>query len=184
MQKKFLSTRDICFMAIFATITAICAQISIPGPGGVPFTLQTLAVQLSGVILGAKRGAIAIIVYILLGAVGIPVFANFVGGLGVIAGITGGFIVSFPILAFITGLGNSNMIKLAIAIFLGTLLTFAFGLFWATYILHSQITLYALSATATLVIFPFIISEIIKISIATTIGWQIKTALNKSRLLY
>jgi len=185
MQSKFknLSTRDICFMAIFAAITAVCAQISVPGPGGVPFTLQTLAVQLSGVILGAKRGAAAIVVYVLLGAIGVPVFSNFGGGLGFIAGVSGGFIVSFPILAFITGLGNANIIKLVPAILAGTVVTFAVGLLWAAWLLHGEINFYTLSAAAMLVVVPFIVPEIIKMVVSGTVGLRIKTALIKAELL-
>ena len=103
-----LSTRDLCYIGFFAAIIAICAQITIPQPGGVPFTLQAWAVALSGLILGPKNGTLAVFVYILLGAAGAPVFAGFSGGLGVIMRPTGGFILSFPIMALLAGLGESK----------------------------------------------------------------------------
>ena len=90
-------TLDIVYCGIFATITAILAQISIPLPGGVPLTLQTFAVSLAGILLGSKKGFISILVYVLMGAIGLPVFSGFSAGIGAIVGPTGGFILSFPI---------------------------------------------------------------------------------------
>jgi len=82
--------------ALFAALTAIFSQIMIPLPfTPVPINLALLAVWLCGAVLGAKRGAIAILVYILLGAVGVPVFHGFMGGLGVLAGPTGGYIAGY-----------------------------------------------------------------------------------------
>ncbi len=74
--------RDICYIALFTALIAVLAQISIPLPGGVPLTLQTFAVPLAGLVLGSKRGTIATAVYVLLGAVGVPVFAGFSVGRG------------------------------------------------------------------------------------------------------
>lgn len=90
---------------MFVALTAVMAQISIPLPGSVPFTLQTLAIPLAGVFLGAKRGALCAGVYLLLGAVGAPVFAGFAGGPGIVLGPTGGFLLTFPLMAALAGLG-------------------------------------------------------------------------------
>ena len=98
-------TYDLATMGLMAAVTAIMAQIAIPMPQGVPMTLQTFAVTLAGIILGSKRGAISMLIYLLLGAVGLPVFSGFRGGLGMLVGPTGGFLISFPIMAFIIGLG-------------------------------------------------------------------------------
>jgi len=99
-------------MGVFAAIIAVFAQIIIPLPYGVPITLQTLAIPLAGVVLGSKRGAITALLYVLIGAVGVPVFAGFTGGLGVVFGPTGGFILSFPFLALVAGLGAEKKKKL------------------------------------------------------------------------
>ena len=80
--KHSFSVVDLCYIAMFTTLIAVLAQVSIPLPGGVPLTLQTFAVPLAGLILGAKRGTVSALLYVLLGAVGVPVFANFTGGLG------------------------------------------------------------------------------------------------------
>jgi len=99
-------------MGIFAAIIAVFAQIIIPLPYGVPITLQTLAIPLAGVVLGSRKGAITALLYVLIGAVGVPVFAGFTGGLGVVFGPTGGFILSFPFLALAAGLGAERNKKL------------------------------------------------------------------------
>ena len=86
-------TYDIVYIAVFAVIMAICSWISIPT--AVPFTLQTFGVFVAVGVLGGKRGTLSILVFILLGAIGVPVFAGFSGGIGVLAGTTGGYIIGF-----------------------------------------------------------------------------------------
>lgn len=88
-----MKTRDMALIAAFAAVITVCAWISVPA--AVPFTLQTFAVFLAVGLLGGKRGTIAVAVYILLGAVGVPVFSGFNGGLGALLGITGGYILGF-----------------------------------------------------------------------------------------
>ncbi|ASA77789.1 biotin transporter BioY [Thermococcus sp. 5-4] len=94
--------RDVAFAALFAALTAVGAQISIP-IGPVPITLQVLVVLLSGLILGMRLGFLSQLVYVAMGAVGLPVFANLQGGFAMLYGPTGGYIVAFPIAAFIAG---------------------------------------------------------------------------------
>ena len=98
-----MSASAITRVALMAAVTAAAAQIAIPIPP-VPFTLQVLAVILSGLLLGPRYGALAQAVYVLVGAVGVPVFAEFRGGLGVILGPTGGYLVSYPVAAAVAGL--------------------------------------------------------------------------------
>ena len=74
-------TYDMVYIAVFAVLMAICSWISIPTV--VPFTLQTFGVFLAIGVLGGKRGSLAVLVYILLGAIGVPVFAEFTGGIGI-----------------------------------------------------------------------------------------------------
>ena len=84
------------------------AQISIPMPGGVPMTMQTFAITLAAVVLGAKLSTVSSVIYLLLGAVGVPVLANFSGGFDKFIGPTGGFLISFPLMAFIIGWGATT----------------------------------------------------------------------------
>ena len=103
--KSKFSVRDICYAGLFAAVIAVMAQISIPMPLGVPMTMQTFAITLAAVVLGSKLSAIATLVYLALGAVGVPVLANFSGGFDKFVGPTGGFLISFPLMAYIIGLG-------------------------------------------------------------------------------
>ena len=83
---------NIVMVGVFAAVLAVLSQISFPLPSGIPVTLQTFAVALCGYALGCKRGTLAVLVYIVLGAVGLPVFANFSGGFGSLVGLAGGYI--------------------------------------------------------------------------------------------
>ncbi|MGN0619178.1 MAG: biotin transporter BioY [Ruminiclostridium sp.] len=104
MTEKRIKTIDLVLIALFAAITAVLSQIAIPMPTGVPVTLQTFAVALCGYFLGAGKGAAALGVYLLIGAVGVPVYSGFKGGFQVLLGPTGGFIFGFIIMAFLCGL--------------------------------------------------------------------------------
>lgn len=101
-----IDNRQLVRIALMAAVLAVAAQISIPMPAGVPITLQTFAVALCGYLLGAKAGLAAAGVYLLLGAVGVPVFASFSGGFQKLVGMTGGFLWGFLAMAFLCGLGN------------------------------------------------------------------------------
>ncbi|MDK2870188.1 MAG: biotin transport system substrate-specific component [Pyrococcus sp.] len=97
-----MKAREIVLSGVFAALTAVGAQISVP-LGPVPFTFQVLMVFLSGLVLGAKLGTLSQVIYLLLGALGLPVFARFSGGIIHIYGPTGGYLLAFPIAAFISG---------------------------------------------------------------------------------
>ena len=97
--------KNIVLTSVITALTAVLSQIAIPVPSGVPITLQTFAVSLSGYLLGLKYGVISTFIYISLGAIGIPVFSNFSGGIHFIfASPTGGFIIGFLFLSFFCGL--------------------------------------------------------------------------------
>ena len=90
--------------AMMTAVTAVCAVISVPLPfSPVPVSLATLAVLLSGGVLGAKYGATSQAIYLLLGAVGVPIFHSFTGGLGILVGPTGGFLVGYILMAAVFG---------------------------------------------------------------------------------
>ena len=97
--------RDIALVAAFAALISASAYVgAIPvGSAGVPITLQTLTVMLAGCILGPLRGFSAVTLYLALGAVGLPVFAEHSSGIGVFTGISGGYLLSFPVAALLGG---------------------------------------------------------------------------------
>ena len=98
-----MKTRDMAYISISAALIALCAWLSVPA--AIPFTMQTFAVFAAAGTLGARRGAAALGLYILLGALGLPVFSGFQGGVGALLGATGGYIVGFLPAAAIAGLG-------------------------------------------------------------------------------
>ena len=102
-QDNRLMLRNMIYTAMFAALTAVCSQIQLP-IGAVPFTLQTMGIFIAAGLLGAKKGTLSVGIYILLGAVGIPVFAGFSGGLGIIAGPTGGYIIGYIVCAAVSAL--------------------------------------------------------------------------------
>ncbi|MGL5329404.1 MAG: biotin transporter BioY [Peptostreptococcaceae bacterium] len=171
-----MSTKNLIICSLFASITSILAQISIPFPGGVPLTMQTLAVLLTGVILGSKKGFISQCIYILLGTIGMPVFANFSGGIQSIIGPTGGFILSFPIMAFIIGFiceRYNNKFIIFGAMVIGCIVNYIAGT-----IQFSIVTNLPIIASFLRCVAPFILMDIIKITLSTIIG--IKLTQNKS----
>lgn len=92
-------------VALMTAVVAVAAQLSVPLPfTPVPFTMGVLAVILSGLMLGPRYGALSLTIYLLMGAAGVPVFANFSGGLGHLVGPTGGYLISYPFAAAIAGL--------------------------------------------------------------------------------
>ena len=108
IERLVLKASTITRVALMAAVTAVAAQISIP-LFPVPFTLQVLAVILSGLLLGVRHGALAQAVYVLVGAVGMPVFTGFTGGLGHIFGPTGGYLISYPIAAAVAGIAAETV---------------------------------------------------------------------------
>ena len=101
---KRLSIKNMTLAALFAAVITVCSQISIPMPSGVPITLQTFAIALCGYVLGWQLSLVSVAVWMLLGAAGVPVFSNFHGGIGVLLGMTGGFIFGFLPFAALCGL--------------------------------------------------------------------------------
>ena len=164
---------NIVMVGVFAAVLAVLSQISFPLPSGIPVTLQTFAVALCGYALGCKRGTLAVLVYIVLGAVGLPVFANFSGGFDKFVGPTGGFLISFPLMAYIIGLGveHRDAFKGAFvtAVVVGTLVNYVVGVALFVVVAHSTIAV-GISAC----VLPFIPTAIIKAVLACAIGLNLR----------
>ncbi|WP_180960213.1 biotin transporter BioY [Neobacillus cucumis] len=132
-----LRALDLTMAAMFIALMAIGANISTIAPflhvGGVPITLQTFFAILAGAILGSRLGAIAMIGYMLVGIVGVPVFADFTGGLSIIIKPTFGFILSYILTAFIIGKmveRNKSLSMFIIAALIGMAVNYLFGTNW------------------------------------------------------
>lgn len=102
--RRGFTTKELVLGGMFAALLAAISQISLPMPTGMPITVQVFGVALIGVVLGWRLGLLAAVTYVLIGAVGLPVFANFRGGMGSLVGLTGGYIWSWPIMAALSGI--------------------------------------------------------------------------------
>jgi len=166
-----LSSREIVISGMFAALTAILSQISLPLPSGIPLTLQTFAVALTGYTLSHRLATAAISIYIIIGSWGIPVFSGFRGGLSVLAGPTGGFIIGFVFTAFFCGLGAVRSRKTA-AMLLGTagvLLCHLTGALHFT--AQSELSF---SKTLMTINLPYLVKDIACIVIACKMGMTIR----------
>ena len=168
-QRSAFSVRDICYSGLFAAVIAIMAQISIPMPGGVPMTMQTFAITLAAVVLGAKLSTVSCVIYLLLGAVGVPVLANFSGGFDKFIGPTGGFLISFPLMAFIIGWGADHRHAFRGAYVIGTIANYVVGTVMFCVLMNSSI-----AAGVTACVLPFIPTAVIKAVLATVIGFLVR----------
>lgn len=154
--------------AVMAAVICAVAPFALP-VGPIPITLGTLVMYLAGYVLGGKRAGAAVLVYVLLGAVGVPVFNGFTGGLGVVAGPTGGYIVGFIPLALLSGLAverfpDSRVLQFA-GMILATAVLYALGTAW--YCVQAGKTLgVALGAC----VFPFIPGDLAKMVVALVLG--------------
>lgn len=173
MSSRHLSTRNLILVAMFVALTAIGGQITIPFPL-VPLTLQTLVIMLAGAILGRRLGALSMIVFILLVAVGAPVLAGAQGGPGALLGPTGGYIWSWPLAAYIIGFLSEKkkqprvwhfMLSNAIG---GILIVYLVGAPWLSFVL-------GLGWKETLLtgVLPFIPGDILKTFVAAVIAQSV-----------
>lgn len=171
-----IRTRDIAYIAIFTALMAVCSWISIPT--AIPFTLQTMGIFLAVGLLGGKRGTIAVLAYVLLGAVGAPVFANFSGGAGILMGQTGGYILGFIASALVMWalerfLGG-RLWGLGLSMVLGLLVCYAFGTAWFMVVYPMGGESVTLWTALTWCVFPYVVFDLLKIALALTLTSQLR----------
>ena len=159
---------DAALVTAGALLTAGAAQLAVP-LWPVPITGQTLAVLVVGSTLGATRGALSMVLYAVLGLVGLPVFSDGASGVSVIAGPTGGYIVGFIFAAALTGWlaqrkWDRKILRGVLAFAAGTVVTFAFGLPWLSFALQAN-----LQQTLEWGLYPFIVGGIVKALLAAGI---------------
>ena len=169
-------TLDLAYIAIGAALISICSWISIPT--AVPFTLQTFAVFAVLLLIGGKRGIMSILTYILMGAVGVPVFSGFTGGMGILLGKTGGYILGFLLTGVIyflfTKFLSEKLLVEIVALVLGLLVCYAFGTGWFMYIYMRDTGAVGLATVLSWCVFPFIIPDLVKMAVAFVIAHRVK----------
>ena len=168
-------------IALMAAVICVVGPFTLP-IGPVPITLAPLAILLSVYILGTKKGTIALLIYLLIGAVGVPVFSGFTGGVGKLAGPTGGYLIGYIFFALIAGWFIHRFYDKVVIQFLGMVLAlavlYAFGAAWLAY--SAGMTFGAALAVGVL---PFIVFDLIKIVIAIVLGRAVRNRLLRSGII-
>lgn len=171
------------YIALFGILIGICSWITIPGP--LPFTLQTFGVFLTVSVLGGKRGTIAVLLYIFTGLIGIPVFSGFQGGIGVLLGPTGGYVIGFIfsalIMWFFEALPLRNIFIQGLSLVTALLTCYTFGTLWYLIIFSGQSQGIAIMTAISLCVIPFIIPDIIKIALVLFLSKKLRLILAKSQ---
>ena len=164
-------TKQIAYTGMFTAIIAFMSQLAIPMPSGVPATLQTLAIVITGLILGVKAGTVSVGLYITIGAIGLPVFSAFRSGLGTLFGVTGGFIFGFIPFVIMCGLARNlkNKITAVSLCIAGLLLCHLSGI-----IQFMMVTSTTFTQTALTVSIPYLIKDIVSCILAYIISLQLK----------
>ena len=175
--KKKFKTIDIVYIGLFAALIAVCSWISIPLT--VPITLQTMAICLVAGLLGAKRGTITTVIYILLGLVGVPVFAGFSSGPAALLSPSGGYIIGFIFTALIVGIvsdkAKGKMLPLIISMLIGILVCYVFGTAWFAVVYAKQNeTAATLKTILGWCVIPFLIPDAVKIAVASILTNRLK----------
>lgn len=180
-KRRKVRTLDAAYIAIGAALIAVCSWISIPWT--VPFTMQTFGVFFVLLLLGGIRGMISIVVYILIGLVGVPVFSGFAGGVGVLLGKTGGYILGFVLtgliyMGFVAVLGDKKGIRL-IALVVGLVACYAVGTAWFMYIYLRDVGTIGLVTVLTWCVFPFILPDFVKMALALVVAKRVKPVIKE-----
>lgn len=171
-----MDTRDLTMIAVCTAMMVICSWISIPAT--VPFTMQTFGVFLCVGLLGGRRGTLAVSVYLLLGAVGLPVFSGFTGGIGHLFGATGGYIIGFLFSALvmwlIEHLLGRNLKTLVLSMIAGLITCYAFGTAWFMVVYAKDSGSVGLMTALGWCVFPYVIPDAVKIGLATVITRRVR----------
>ncbi|MCR5482376.1 MAG: biotin transporter BioY [Clostridia bacterium] len=180
-------SRSITAVALMTAVICIVSPFTLP-IGPVPIGFANFIIMLAALLLGAKKGFLSCLIFLLLGFAGLPVFSSFSGGVGVLLGPTGGYIIGYLFLALATGISSqisdSQNSKLRVAVILffgmliGTAILYAFGTVWFTHQSGMSFT-----AALSVAVFPFIPGDLIKIVLVLTLGRNIKTRLQGAGLL-
>ena len=174
--KPSWSARALTEVALSAALLVVCSLISIPA--AVPFTLQTFGVFVILIILGGKKGSLGILLFILLGLIGLPVFSGGRGGPAALFGPTGGYILGFLLTCLCyflyERLRRESLLLQTIGLLTGLALCYAFGTAWFIRVYTAEITL---SRALALCVWPFILPDFIKLALALLVGRRVRKAL-------
>ncbi len=181
---KRSSVYSVAQIGLTASLLAVCAYISIPF-GVVPVTLQTFILYVAMGVFGTKKSCLSVFVYLLLGFVGLPVFSHFQNGLGVLMGATGGYLIGFLPLTFVSGFiikkTGKKFFWLIAAFLLGTVVCYIFGSVWYMAFYLKNVTVDVLRGVMTACVLPFVLPDILKSLMAAIVT---RSVLERSRNEY
>ena len=179
-EKKLSNIFFLTSAALMAAVLCIVSPLSIP-IGEVPISLATFIIYLAVWLLGPYGATLSVIVYLFLGICGLPVFTGGVGGIGKLAGPTGGYLAGYIILAFVSGLfmklSNKNIVVTIIGMVIATVLLYAFGTAWFIIQINSNF-----ANAMKICVLPFIPFDLVKIGIAAAVGRPVTKSLSKAGL--
>ena len=170
-----MKVRNMALCGLFTAVLALCAWLSVP-VGDMVITLQTFGIFLTLGLLGGKRGSLVILVYLLLGAVGAPVFSGFRGGLGALLGTTGGYIFGFMLTSLvywlITAIKDTPAARLT-AMIVGLILCYCYGSWWylTQYLSSDRVTL---SMVLLKCVVPYLLPDALKLALAWFLTGRLK----------
>ena len=174
--KSKFTTRDTVYIALYAVLMTVCSYISIPMT--IPFTMQTFAVYFALNFLGPKNGTLSICVYLLLGILGIPVFSNGTAGIGVVMGVTGGYMIGWLFSGLSMCITEKILgIKLwaqAASMLIGLLVCYIAGTAWFMVVYARTSGAVGLWTALTWCVFPFIMPDIAKLGLALWLSRRLK----------
>lgn len=178
-----LRAGDLALIGIFAALITLCSWISIPMT--IPITLQTFAVFMAAGLLGTKRAALTVLLYIMMAAAGLPVLSGFRGGIGALMGPTGGYVIGFVFTALITGstvgrLGRRPAIML-ISMTAGALVCYAFGTLWFVCVYAAGSGNMGFVSALSLCVLPYLIPDAVKMILAVIVIGRLDGALRGGR---
>ena len=175
---------DIAGIALMAAVICVCAFVTIPVI--VPFTLQTFGVFLTLASLGAAKGTASVALYVLIGAVGVPVFSGFRGGIAVITGPTGGYITGFFLICFAYFIAEKMKARKAgqiVSLAVGLILCYALGTLWFYRVSVSGGEKAEIAHILAVCVLPFIIPDALKLATAVLVAGKIRKILPKTEKL-
>lgn len=179
-----MKTKNLALTAMFTALTMVLGPLVIVLPfTPIPITLALIPIYLCGALLPKKNAFSALIVYLLLGSAGLPIFSQFRGGLGVLFGPTGGFLLAYPVMAFaiallLEKLPQQRLYSLVIAFVTGLIICYAFGCLMFMAVAHAD-----LAKALTLTVIPFIPLDLAKVAFAAVAALALKKALYHAKLL-
>lgn len=181
MNQNGITTRHLVLTAVMTALICVLAPLAVP-IGPVPISLATFVIFIAVYVLGGRYGTLAVFLYLLLGLAGLPVFSGYAGGLAKLTGPTGGYLIGYLPMAFITGLFTdrfANKPWLTVpGMALGTAVLYIFGTAWFVFSMKTSV-----SAALALCVWPFIGVDLVKIVLASCAGPVLRAALRKASLI-